>query len=224
MRFSPVTTQEELSSLIREIGFLPFFRNHIPGFSIEEITPADLWFSDERDGPWEWKGPVITMAHCAYGKLFQNKAGYISEEWFPDFANYRRDGYDFEARYEDGLAKHKDKLVMDVLEETGPILSKSLKQQAGFGKDGQKGFDGVITRLQMQGYVLCTNFEYMRDKHGIPYGWGVARYGTPEQFFGERFADLAYQRDPAESYSRMLEHLKKILPDADDTSLRKLLG
>ena len=42
MRFSPVTTPEELSSLILEIGFLPFFRNHIPGFSIEEITPADL--------------------------------------------------------------------------------------------------------------------------------------------------------------------------------------
>ena len=76
----------------------------------------------------------------------------------------------------------------------------------------------------MQGYVICTNFEYMRDKHGIPYGWGVARYGTPEQFFGDSFADLAYQREPAESYLHMLEHLKKLLPDVDQAAIRKLLG
>ena len=46
-----------------------------------------LWFSDE-EGPWEWKGPVIRNMNCAYGKLFNGKAGYVSLEWLPDFANY----------------------------------------------------------------------------------------------------------------------------------------
>lgn len=27
----------------------------------------------------------------------------ISPKWFPDFANFRRQGYDFDARYDDGL-------------------------------------------------------------------------------------------------------------------------
>ena len=28
--------------------------------------------------------------------------GFISKKWLPVFANYRRDGYDFDALYEDG--------------------------------------------------------------------------------------------------------------------------
>lgn len=50
----------------------------------------------------------------AYGKLFAKKAGLVSREWYPDLANYRRNGYDFDARYEDGLASHQEKRVMDV--------------------------------------------------------------------------------------------------------------
>ena len=34
------------------------------------------------------------------------------------------------------------------------IYSNELKKQAGFGKDGEKGFDGAITNLMMQTY-LC---------------------------------------------------------------------
>ena len=33
----------------------------------------------------------------AYGKFFDKKAGFISLEWLPYFANYRRSGYDFDA-------------------------------------------------------------------------------------------------------------------------------
>lgn len=39
----------------------------------------------------------------------------------------------------------------------------------------------------MQGYVVTTNFEYATDKTGNPYGWGLARYATPEAAFGEAF-------------------------------------
>ena len=76
-----------------EMGFLPFFSNEIPGFSIEEQTPAQFWFNGDIDGPWEWKGPVITGGMCAYGKFFRRKAGYVSLEWLPDFINMRREHY-----------------------------------------------------------------------------------------------------------------------------------
>ena len=44
-----------------------------------------------------------------YGKFFAKKAGFISKKWLPVFANYRRDGYDFDALFEDEKApiKHK---------------------------------------------------------------------------------------------------------------------
>lgn len=224
MLLPELRSAEELAALVNELGFLPFFRNPIPGFSIEECTPPELYFVEGVDGPWEWKGPAIQISGGVYGKFFQNKAGFISREWFPDFANYRRDGYDFDARFDDGLAKYKDKQLLAALDETGPILSTGLKKAAGYGgSGGQKGFDTVITRLQMQCYIITEDFEYARDKHGKPYGWGVARYATPEQHYGSSIADEMYARTPQESYERLFAHLLRSLPGANAADIEKLL-
>ena len=42
-----IERQEQIEQLIREWGFLPFFKNGISGFSIEEMTPPDLLFGDD---------------------------------------------------------------------------------------------------------------------------------------------------------------------------------
>ena len=87
-----ISSEKDLAAMVETYGFLPLLKNSIPGFSVEEHTPPELWFADGVDGPWEWKGPVIAETGCAYGKFFSGKAGFISREWFLDFANYRRDG------------------------------------------------------------------------------------------------------------------------------------
>ena len=86
----------------------------------------------------------------AYGKLFSKKAGLVSRERHPDLANYRHDGYDFDARYEDGLAGYREKQIMDVLLREGPMLSKDLKRLAGSVSGGLKGFDTGIHRPQLR--------------------------------------------------------------------------
>ena len=216
-------TPEAVSSLVQKWGFLPFFRNAVTGFSIEEHTPPDLWFGD-ADGPWEWKGPVIRMGDCVYGKFFAGKAGYISREWLPDFLNYRRDGFDFDSRYECGKASYKDLNIYDTVSRYGTLLSKKLKSLCGFTKaGGEKGFEGAATRLQMQGYICISDFEYMIDKHGRQYGWGVARYSTPEVLFGYDFTSSAYSRDPLESRDRIISHIRSLFPDASDASILKLM-
>lgn len=50
-----------------------------------------------------------------------------ARKWFSDFANYRRNGYDFAAWYEDRLASRKDKGVYDTIVKHGSLLSKGLK-------------------------------------------------------------------------------------------------
>lgn len=217
-----VQSKQDLINAIEEVGFLPLFENSIPGFSVEEnVTPA-IWFGSEP-GPWEWKGPVIRETGCAYGKFFEQKAVFISRNWFPDFANYRRDGYDFDARFEDGLAPFRDKELYDLLDETAPIMTGDLRDKGQYRKGGKKGFEGIITRLQAQCYVLISNFEYKKDKHGKQYGWGVAEYSTPEKFMKEDFTGQVYQKSPEESYQRVLAHLQKLLPDVDETAIRKIL-
>ena len=221
-----IGSMKELINVVDELGFVPFFRNDIEGFSIEEHIADGCWYYDADDGfwpVWEWKGPVIRTKKCAYGKFLRGKAMYISPKWFPDFANYRRDGYDFDARYEDGLASFHDKELYELLDANVPIISKQLKRLGNYGKNGKKGFDTVITRLQKQCYVVISDFQYATDKFGNEYGWGVAEYSTPEKFFGKSFTDKVYKRTPEESYDRILKHFKKILPDSERREIEKIL-
>ena len=217
-----ISSFEDLKKAVQELGFLPYFTNSVSGFSIEEHVDPRVWFGQEP-GTWEWKGPVINDLNCAYGKFFERKAVYISKEWFPDFANYRRDGYDFDARYEDGLASFRDKTLYELVEKNAPVLSKRLKAAGNYRKGGNKGFDTIISRLQAQSYVVISDFVYMVDRNGNEYGWGVAEYSTPERFMGSDFTDHVYEREPEASYERIRQHLHEILPDADDQAIVKLL-
>ena len=79
MRFT-IRSEADLIKAINKYGFLPFFRNSIEGFSIEEhIAPEHWYYSDSSQwDAWDWKGPVIQKTGCAYGKFFEHKAVYIS--------------------------------------------------------------------------------------------------------------------------------------------------
>ena len=221
-----IKSMDDLMSLIDEVGFVPFFANGIEGFSIEEHIASGCWYDDAEDSfwpAWEWKGPVIKKMKCGYGKFLQGKAMYISGKWFPDFANFRRDGYDFDARFDDELASHYDKELYDLLDGRAPVSSKDLKRNGGYGKSGKKGFDTMITRLQKQCYVITSDFIYSVDKTGNKYGWGIAEYTTPEKFMGSKFKNRVYKYSPEESYYRVLKQFKKILPGTDDEMIKKIL-
>lgn len=220
-----IDSQADLIAAIEEFGFLPFFANSIEGFSVEEHITWDCWYHSDTGEwqAWEWKGPVIRSTGCAYGKFFEKKACYISREWFPDFANRRRDGYDFDARWDDGLASRGDKELYDLIDGSAPILSSELKRIGNYRKDGVKGFDTMINRLQAQCYVLISDFVYRTDRYGKPYGWGVAEYSTPERFMGGDFTDRVYRRTPQESFDRILSRFRTLFPQEDEATLRRFL-
>ncbi|MBQ9036182.1 MAG: hypothetical protein IJ115_01795 [Erysipelotrichaceae bacterium] len=220
-----IRSAEDIYNAVQDIGFLPFFANEVEGFSIEEHTPVELWFT-KQEGPWEWKGPVLRMGNCVYGKFFNGKAGFISTKWFPDFANFRRDGYDFDSREDDGLkVEMVDKNIYEELIKQKSVISKVIRQRTGYwGKEGKGGFDTIMTRLQMQTYAITCDFEYETGKNGEPYGWGLARYTTPELYLGKSFRNKVYKRTPEGSFDRMLKQLKKKFPDAKPVKIGKILG
>lgn len=141
-----IASQQDLAEAVERLGILPLFANSLTGFSVEEHVKPNAWFSNEP-GVWEWKGPVIRETGCAYGKFFEHKAAFVSASWFAELANYRRDGYDFDARWEDGLASYKDKRLYELLTAREPILSKHLKTDGDYRKGGNTGFDSSMTRL-----------------------------------------------------------------------------
>ena len=226
-----IKTKQDIINAIDEYGILPFFSNEIEGFSIEENCDPKVYFG-EKPGVWEWKGPVIQESRCAYGKFFNKKAAFVSKKWFYDFANYRRDGYDFDARLSDGLVNYNEEFLYNIISSKHSILSKTAKAIGGYikprekGRDTwvpRKGFDTTITALQMKGYVLIIDFEYEVDKNNNFYGWGIARYSTPEEFYGKSFAKNCYKRSPEESYKRLYKQIKKINPKAKDYQIERFL-
>lgn len=220
-----VRTWEQLIGLIDEIGFLPLFKNEIAGFSAEEHTSNMFWWTgDPAQDPWEWRELIARSGRVAYGKFFDKKAGFISKEWFPRFANYRRDGYDFDSRREDELASLRCKKIMDRFSEKDEWFSYELKRSAGFGKGGEKNFEGTVTDLQMQTYLLIRDFRQRVNKKGVPYGWPISVYTTPEVLWGYEHIASAYAETPAASWERISDRVHKLFPDTDENQIKKVLS
>jgi len=215
---------EETAERIREVGFLPLFSVDIPGFSVEEHVPAFDWWSDDpgRD-PWIWRMLLAEYDDIAYGKFFDKKAGFVSREWFPAFANYRRDGYDYEGLYEDGKLNGRAKKIMDALELNEDVVGLELMSgQLRHKSDVEKGFDGVLIDLQMQTFLMISRFQQKRNKRGEEYGWHLPSFKTPETKWGYDFVN-SVDETPEESRRRIYSQIRKFYPDAEEKALKKVL-
>lgn len=217
-------TPQQLQDLVKEKGFVPLFAGFCKGISVEERTlAADWWSDDPKRDPWMWRMQLSEVPDIAYGKFFGSKAGFVHKDWLQPFLNFRRDGYDFDARWEDGLVSLREKHIVNALEARGPMLSAELKRTAGFTKGGEKNFDSTIAQLQMKGYVVMAGFARRINRMGQPYGWHITRFATMEQAFGADFVAAAYGEEPKESRQRMVAHLLSVYPGMTEQQADGLL-
>ena len=215
-----IRSWHELIDWINEVGFVPLFKNEIPGFSVEEHTSDLFWWTDDPvQDPWKWRELIARSGEIAYGKFFDKKAGFISKEWFPHFANWRRDGYDFDSRWDEELASIRCKKIMDQFNKRDELFSNELKQLAGFGKGGEKNFDGTVTELQMQTYLVIRDFRRRLNKQGFEYGWPISVYTTPEALWGYDHVTSAYSIAPTESGKLIIQQITQNFPQSSTTDI-----
>lgn len=220
-----IQSVEELIAYVDHVDFLPLFKNEIDGFSVEEHVSADAWWTgDVQQDPWEWRAIAARSEKVAYGKFFGGKAGFISLKWLPYFVNYRRDGYDFDSLYEEGSAKLRAKLIMDLFANHSELFSYEMKTLAGFGKGGEKNFSGIVTELQMQTYLVAKDFRQRVNKKGEAYGMSVAVYTTPEQLWGYDMVTTAYAEEPEQSKQRIFAQVRELYPHATDGQIKRMCG
>jgi len=211
-----------LIAFIQEVGFLPLLDGGVRGFSAEECVSDDCRYVVFDDGGWDWplwkwKGPIVTEGNCVYGKFFDKKAGFISREWWPDFYNYRRSQHPLPA---EGSIEDT---ILTVLGQNGSLITRELRAACGFdGPKMRSRFDGYVTRLQMGCYIVTEDFVYPTDRHGHEYGWGWSLLTTPENLFGHQACQC--ERSPQESYQRLTNHFRALLPQASDKQIKKLIG
>lgn len=220
----PIYTPQDLKDLVADIGFLPFFSSEIQGFSIDEATPYEVWEEYLGLGPWLWRDEIAAEKKCIYGKFFAKKTGYISVDWFPHFANYRRDGYDFDARYDDGLIRYEDKRLFDYILSHGAVTAKEMKRELGVDSKKAYSFEASLARLQMMTYVVPVDFVFARDKDGNKkYSYGTTIYDLPERWLGEEICRGEYDTAPSESFEKCVGQLMSALPDLDRGRAVRLL-
>lgn len=219
-----IHTVDEAIEYINKIGFLPLFKNDILGFSLEERTVAEYWWSDKAElDPWKWREVIAAKSDIAYGKFFDKKAGFISKKWFPYFVNYKRDGYDFDALWDDELASIRQKKIMDLFDDDTELFSYEIKAKAGFQKGGEKNFEGIMSDLQMKTYLCVRNFQKRINKKGKEYGWDVAIYSKPEHLYGYDYTTSAYKEKPEDSKNRIYNYIREIYPIATEKQIKKII-
>lgn len=222
------TNWESLEAAVLEVGLLPYFKNKIKGYSVEERVPENLLW-DINSGPWDWKGSITRNGLVAYGKFFGNRAGYVAVDVFPDFMNLRR----FYSNFKEGSEEYR---VYKLIVEHESLLSRELKALAGYTQDRRarrspnpfdrmpdidangnsarrltdSRFDTIMTHLQMWGYVVIADFEYQFNRHGEPYGWGIARYTTPEALYGINAEGCNIEESFLFLFNNLRQHLDNV--------------
>ena len=217
----PIRTCPELMEALQQIGLVPLLDSGIPGFSADELVAPECRYVRLDDGGWEWplwqwKGPIVTEGHFAYGKFFDGKAGFVSQHWWPDLCNWRR------SHHPQPSDESVEGTILAILQINGSMITRDLRAACGFtGPKMRSRFDAYVTRLQMACRIVTEDFVYPHDRHGNPYGWGWALLTTPEHLLGNDACHC--NRSPKESLNRMLSHLRAFLPQATEQQLIRLL-
>ena len=88
--FTNVYSPESMINAIKEIGIIPFSKNTVPGWSIQEITDPDFWFTtSDQLGPWDWKVEAVREG-IVYGKFISRKSAFATVEFYRHLMNWRR--------------------------------------------------------------------------------------------------------------------------------------
>lgn len=212
----------ELMETIERMGFLPLLDSCVDGFSADAMISSECRYRVLDDGGWEWplwewKGPAVNEGHFFYGKFFDSKAGFVSQQWWPDFCNWRR------SRHPQPEEDSIEGTILAVLQTNGSMITRELRAACGFTGPKMRGrFDAYVTRLQMACRIVTEDFVYPKDRHGNRYGWGWSLLTTPESLYGH--ASCQCDRTPEESRQLLERHFRSLLPNASAKQLEKLIG
>ena len=209
-----VQSADSLIAVVRRCGIIPFFENALPGYSIEEMTPAEHWFDGDSLGPWDWKIAAVQTGEIAYGKfLCGGKAAFATAQVYRDLLNWRR----AQPRY---ALRESDRPAYEAIAEAGSLTTRELRRICGLKK---AQMDAVTTRLEQQTRLVIGDFERVYKGQALEYsGWQLASLCRPEDLF-EYDLD-APGRSPEASYERLCARIRETVPEATDAQLRRLLG
>ena len=198
-----------MEQAIREAGIIPFFKNVLPGYSIQELTTPGYWFDGDEDplGPWDWKIDCLMSGDIAYGKfLCGTKASFATLPLYRELLNLRR---------ATTTPDKNGEQIMAFLEHQDSITIKEVRTLLNV-KKGQA--DAAIAKLMHQCRVVTGAIERVyRGPQQTYVGWQVSYFCTPESLFDD-IVDFKTGHTPEESLEFLVDHITKL---TDGTATKK---
>lgn len=199
---------------------VPWSWNEAPPYE----TPVRWHTGDPETDPWEWRMRVLDERDdIAYAKLFFNKSGYITKEWYPYFLAVRRGGRSLLDEYEAGNISYFAKRIYDIIAENEVIPLHAIKQIGGFSKEDSSRFDKALVELQMKMFVTMCGRQQKISKRGEEYGWSSTVFCTVEKFFGEEVMKQADEIDEQEAIDKITEQIYRLNPAANPRKIKKFI-
>lgn len=238
-----IDSPETLIAAIHRFGLLPFFKNGVRGWSVEEMTAPGCWWDTEGVlGPWDWKIEAVRSG-IAYGKFLGSKAAFATEEYYRDLMNWRRSIPKY------APAPGLQERAISVIREQGAARSKDLRVSCADGTPLKKSaIDNALMHLQMGTWTIVGEFERVYRGPSLEYsGWQLSINTSPEGFFGtaeeeideasdakqpawaRRFAEATEKHaakrklTPEESREKLITHVSELFPEADESVIRKMI-
>lgn len=203
---------------IRTYGFIPLFKCGIEGWSIEEMTEPEYWFtSSDQLGPWDWKIEAVREGDIAYGKFLGGAAGFATIEYYRHLMNYRRSlpkyrvalGEDFQStKQKEVQMKALAPTAFKLIKERGAVESKEIRMALGVKKNVS---DTVISFLEMGTWTVVADFIRLYRGKNLEYnGWQRSIITMPDDLFEE---PTKVDCTPEESRRLLIDHVKSFYPD-----------
>jgi len=224
VRTPVVQSHESMLSLIREYHLIPFFVNPIPGYSIEEHTPPELWFTEENLGPWDWKIECVQSGDIAYGKfLWGGKAAFATVDVYREIINWRRSL----SKYSPTAERLK---ILEYVESHGSVTVTETRELLGVNKSTA---DSLLAKLQMGARLITGDISRVYRGPDLKYsGWQKSSFCSPDALFeemdfpfpGYKPVTLKSNLRPEESLEYLKQVVRKTCGDIPDKILMRMLG
>jgi hypothetical protein len=183
------------------------------------------WHTGDPDtDPWEWRMRVLDERRdIAYAKVFFRKSGYITKEWYPYFLAVRRGGelFGWEASLRD--LSPTARVIYELIKDNNVLPLHTIKALGGFSSVDKTAFDRALTELQMKMYVTMCGRQQKLSMKGEEYGWSSTVFCPVEVFFGEETLELARSISIEEAYSKIVEQVYQLNPDADPKKVDRFI-
>lgn len=187
-------------------------------------TPVK-WHTGEADtDPWEWHKMVIKKGKdIASAKLFFNKTGYITKEWYPYFLAARRQNLTFDEQYDAGNMGQWEKKIYECVLQNGKIAMHKIKAFIGVDKEDSSKYERALVSLQMKMYITGCGDEQKISAKGEPFGWPSIVFCTTEDYMGNIIFEKAAKITVSEATEKITEQVYKLNPNAVPKKILKFI-